>query len=128
MEPSHKRADSGIQGPNLHMRKEKELVVRDEDFPKDRQDTKVLCPDRCLSRGLRADARLSTGSMNPMVVWGLLYDLKTSLLVTDLPSSSCYWKCQQRVLWEPELQVEAPRGAWSGGCSTVVFLQGASKS
>lgn len=32
-EPSHKRADSGIQGPNLLMRKEKELVLRVEDFP-----------------------------------------------------------------------------------------------
>lgn len=54
-EPSHKRADSGIQGPNLCLRKEKELVLRVEDFPWDRQT----------GRGLWADARWSTGSMCP---------------------------------------------------------------
>lgn len=54
-EPSHHRADSGIQGPNLRVRKEKELVLRVEDFPWDRQ----------AGRGLWADARGSNGSMRP---------------------------------------------------------------
>lgn len=32
-EPSHKRADSGVQGPNVRMRKEKELVLRVDTMP-----------------------------------------------------------------------------------------------